>query len=86
MNNALIDYNEKFEEMERKMTARGYKVMNPAKNHCDTYEDYIRTGLKQLMGCDTIVMLKGWEESRGARLEKHYAEIVGMEIILQGEE
>ena len=36
-------------------------------------------GLCQLMQCDAIYMLKGYEKSKGARLELAYATTVGMD-------
>ena len=76
-------YREKFMNAEVKMKQCGYKVVNPAKNKCESYEEYIDTGLRQLMECDTIYLLKGWETSRGASLEAHYAEVKGLRIFEQ---
>lgn len=33
--------------------------------------------------CDSIFMLKGWWRSKGARLERHIAKVLGMKIIYQ---
>lgn len=41
---------------------------------------YIDAGLKQLMDCNAIYMLSGYENSKGAMLEKHYAEVAGLKV------
>lgn len=52
-------------------------VINPARNHGgrqDLDRDrYLRTALTQVMESDMIVVLDGWEDSRGAVLEVHTA-------------
>lgn len=83
------DYKYKFDRAEWILRDKGYDVVNPAKNEPPrgkewTYRDYINAGLKQLMTCDTIYMIKGWEQSNGAGLEYAYAKITGMQILLQG--
>ena len=66
-------------------------VINPAKisdglpPESTTYKDYIRIGISMLDTCDTIFMLKGWEESLGASLELQYAVTLGYEVLYEGE-
>jgi len=56
---------------------KGYAVLCPHLNtaHFEedcpaTYEDYIRGDLEMVAACDAVVMLPGWEQSNGARLER----------------
>ena len=42
----------------------------------------MRLGLRGLLDCDEIVMLPGWERSRGARLEHLVAVELGMTVTL----
>lgn len=42
--------------------------------------------LGDLVGCDAIYMLRGWEQSKGARAEHAVAVWIGLEIIYQGGE
>ena len=48
-----------------------------------TYSDYMKEDIYRLTLCDSIFMLKGWWRSKGARLERHIAKVLGMKIIYQ---
>jgi hypothetical protein len=39
-----------------------------------SYIGYMKRDLKALLDCDSIVMLDGWENSNGAKLERYIAE------------
>lgn len=45
-----------------------------------TWEWYMRRALQMLLDCDEIVLLPGWENSRGARIERQIAEALGMPV------
>ena len=45
-----------------------------------SWAQHMRVDLAALMTCDVIVMLPGWETSRGARLEKTVAEALGLVV------
>ncbi|WP_278833509.1 DUF4406 domain-containing protein [Porphyromonas cangingivalis] len=49
-----------------------------------SWEDYMRIDIKALMDCEAICMLNGWEESKGARLEFHIAQSLGMHVFFIG--
>ena len=76
-------YFHKFARAENRLQMEGYAVVNPVKNFGFEYKDYIDMGLCELMHCEAIYLLKGYENSKGALLEKHYAETVGMKILYQ---
>lgn len=40
----------------------------------------MRRDLQMLLKCSAVCMLPGWKRSRGARLEHHVAEELGLDI------
>lgn len=68
--------------------ARGHAVLNPAE--INTVSDgrplleIIQRDLSVLLLCNTIYMLRGWENSAGARTEHAVAEWTQMTIIYEG--
>ena len=65
-----------------------YEVINPAKINSlmpdtFTHEEYMTTSLAMLKCCDMIYMLKGWENSKGAKQELVYAAEHELPIILE---
>lgn len=66
----------------------GYTVLCPHNNtshfseteEC-SYDDYIEGDLQLLSRCDTIYMLEGWDESKGAKIERDFARMQGIHIV-----
>lgn len=48
------------------------------------YTWYIREGLKLLLECNAMILLPGWQDSRGATLEEGVAHAAGMYIFEVG--
>lgn len=67
------------------LRAIGYDVVNPAEKQSESedlsWEEYLRQDLRQMLTCDTIALLPGWEASKGAHLELHVAHRVGMTVV-----
>lgn len=79
----VMDYEKKFNEAERLLTEQGFTVLNPAwlpqgLGDCD---DYMRICLPMIALADTVAMLDGWQDSRGACREWGYAKALDKYII-----
>ena len=44
---------------------------------------YMKADLEILLKCSTILMLKGWEGSKGALLEYQIAQALGLEVMYE---
>ncbi len=81
----LPEYNyPAFFEAEDALLSQRYCVLNPARTNVpkgSPWEEFMRDALRKMMGADAVVVLPGWEASRGARVEVHLAEILGMPIL-----
>jgi len=65
---------------------RSFIVFNPARNPTQSsYAEYIKKGIEMLVQCDAIYLLKGWEKSTGACLERHIAQVLGIFVYREWE-
>lgn len=75
-----------FTNAEVQLLEQGYEVVNPLNNGLPTnatWEEHMRADLKLLMECDTIYLLKGYKDSKGAMIEYDLARILDYDIIEQ---
>ncbi|WP_307867059.1 DUF4406 domain-containing protein [Variovorax sp. E3] len=66
-----------------RLRALGYHVENPAENPapaCGSWLGYMRLALAQLVTCDHIALLQGWERSKGAGVEWRLACDLGLPV------
>ena len=75
-----------FQVAAERLRAQGVQVISPheivppgAAPH--SWEDHMRADLAALLTCDVVVLLHGWETSRGAQLEKTVAEAIGLKVV-----
>jgi len=70
------------------LRGQGYDVFNPFENGLSQDEDWrkhMRVDIRALVDCDTIYMLRGWEMSKGAKLELDVASSCGIPVWFQRE-
>lgn len=89
------DYEERFDAAEKKLKEAGFEIFNPVKSgkwlerylapKVPTWIEYMKQAIKTMMNADYIYMLKGYKESKGARIELFIAKILQYEIIYEGE-
>lgn len=77
------DFREKFAYAELQLKNSGLKIVNPVKHEKDGKEwsYYLRKDLRKLTRCHGIILLDGWENSRGAKLELKVAQEIGLEVM-----
>ncbi|NIF51427.1 DUF4406 domain-containing protein [Burkholderia sp. Ax-1724] len=67
-----------------RLRAEGHEVINPAEINADptaAWAACMRADIRELVTCEAIYLLPGFEDSRGARLERHIAVELGMTIL-----
>lgn len=81
------DYRSRFEAAERLLRSKGYDVINPMKMDGVLpqlgYEEFMELDLALVRMCQSIYMLKGWENSGGAKREYEAAKQAGLKVIEQ---
>ena len=73
-----------FNSAETKIKRTGMIPINPMKlphNHDKTWQSYMRECIRALMECDYIYMLPNWKKSKGARIERLIAWLIGIKRI-----
>ena len=74
-----------FHEMAGLLRGAGHDVVNPAEINPDTTMSWhacMRRDIAELVTCDAIYLLDGWQASKGATLEHHIAERLGLDICM----
>ena len=83
------DYTKQFARAESFYKTGGFDVVNPVAigeevlklNPNAEWQDFMIRDLEALRTCTHIALLEGWEESKGAKMEKAEAEKMGLEIM-----
>ena len=75
-----------FNKVDVVLAANGFGVLNPADNRPPKdatewgWQDYMKQGLTMLLKADGVALLPNWTLSKGALLEHHVADQLGMPI------
>lgn len=82
------DFMERFATAAERLNSAGYVVCNPASLNATmpsstSWEGYMGESLRMLSHCAAIYMLRGWEESRGARVELSVALQMGKRVMFE---
>lgn len=80
-----------FDRAAAQLRAQGHEVVSPAEmdralgiysegDYNVTLQEIMKNDLKQVLECDAIALLWGWQGSAGARLERVVAESCGIPV------
>ena len=80
------DFEQDFERAAYKLRKQGHVVMNPAILPPGfTQTEYMTVCIAMLDICEAIYLLKGWQTSVGANIEKDHADRTGKLIYFEGD-
>ncbi len=75
-----------FRRAENLLAVSGYSPVNPFRNGLSQdapWREHMRVDIALLLTCDYIYMLKGWELSKGAKLELDVASSCGIKVLFE---
>lgn len=75
-----------FREAEQWLNKAGFIAFNPFNNGLPAaahWREHMRADIAALLRCDAIYMLRGWELSKGAKLELDVASSCGLRVLFQ---
>ena len=85
----LTETRKRFAAVAKAMKRIGVEPVNPLENGLtehDSWEAHMLKDIADLLHCNAIYMLQGWEESKGARIEHYIATKKRMPIMYEVEQ
>lgn len=80
------NYKEKFDIAATSLEAQGHIVLNPAELPEGLRQaDYMRICFAMIDTAHAVYLLKNWEDSRGATIERNYAAYTGKAVFTEKE-
>lgn len=73
-----------FAGVAREAAERGWQPINPMDNGLGAetpWGQHMRKDIQMMLECDAIILMSGWQFSRGCRLEEIVAREIGLEVI-----
>ena len=73
-----------FSKAERYILDNGNIPINPLRNGLSpnfSHQIHMRVDIANLLQCDAIYMLEGWDNSKGCKIEHQVAEACGIRVI-----
>ena len=72
-----------FEKECQRLRKAGFDVVSPHELEAadESWDSWLRADLREMLTCEAVVTLPGWQASRGARLETSVAIMVGMPVM-----
>lgn len=77
-------FRDRMRAAEAALKATGHEVVCPLDNglHVDAkWEEHMRADIPLMLTCDTVALLDGWADSRGARIEYQLAKDLGLRVV-----
>lgn len=73
----------RFDKAAKKLRDAGLQIVSPLdlSKPREDWADNMRRCIRSMTECEGLILLEGWEDSKGARLEKEMAEGLGMTVV-----
>ena len=82
----LNDVRRRIEDVSELLKSKGYIPVSPLEvqsNLNAPYSELMGNDIKALLECDAIILLDGWENSKGFRLEKYAASLYNKPVFIK---